>query len=248
MRTRGILWILIRIIIAFGILYFLFIKIPYQDVVASMTTANLWYLIPGLLISIFGHLIIALRLKILTDEQGMTLSIYQIFKIDIATTFYRLFLPGGALSAGAIRFYKLSSFEKKRAETLAAIAVDRMISTIALCIVGLLFWFLYFPSDSNYIALSMSLLLLSGLILFSFIIYFNQGVESAIKMLDVLKIDYVVARIKKLFFALTRFRNLSSGSITIIFTVSIIMQIIGIGVYYLLAKSLGIEVSFFAMG
>lgn len=244
MSTRRTLWILIRIIIAFGILYYLFIKIPYQDVVVSLSSANLQYLIPGLLVSILGHLIIGLRLKILTDEQGMSISIYQIFEINISTTFYRMFLPGGA---GAIRFYKLSSLDNKRAETLAALALDRIVATIALCLVGLLFWFLYFPSDSNYIALSMSLLL-SGLILFSFIIYFNKGAESAIKILDILNIDYVASRIKKVFFALNRFRNLSSRSITIIFTVSIIMQMLGIGVYYLLAKSLGIEVSFLAMG
>jgi uncharacterized protein (TIRG00374 family) len=247
MSTRAYLWLLTRIIIAFGILGYLFIKIPYQDVVVSLSSANLHYLISGLLLSILGHLIISLRLKILMDEQGMNLSLNRIFEINLSTTFYRLFLPGGAFFTGVIRFYKLSSFDKKRAETLASVAVDRIISAIALCIVGLLFWFLYFPSNSNYIALSMSLLL-SGLILFSIIIYLNRGTDSAIKILDILNIDYVTSRIKKVFFALNRFRNLSSRSITIIFTVSIFTQILGIGVYYLLAMSLGIKISFFAMG
>lgn len=247
MNTRVYLWLLTRIIIAFGILSYLFIKIPYQDVVVSLSSANLRYLISGLLLSILGHLIIGLRLKILMDKQGMNLSLYRIFEINLATTFYRLFLPGGAFSTGAIRFYKLSSFDKKRAETLASVAVDRIISTIALCIVGLLFWLLYFPSDSNYIALSMSLLLF-GLILFSFIIYFNKGAESAIKIFYILNIDYVASRIKKVFLALNRFRNLSSRSIIIIFAVSIFTQVLSIGVYYLLAMSLGIQISFLAMG
>jgi glycosyltransferase 2 family protein len=239
-------WILIRIIIAVGILYYLFINIPYQEVVVSLLSANLEYLIPSLLIIILGHLIVGLRLKLLTDGQGMSLSIYQIFKINISTTFYRLFLPG-AFSASAVRFYKLSSFDKKRAETLAALAVDRMINVIALCMVGLIFWLLYLPSDSNYIALSMSLIL-SGLIFSGFIIYFHKGAGTAVKILDALNIDYIASRVKKVFFALNRFGNLSLRSVSIIFTVSIIMQMLGIGVYCLLAKSLGIEVSFLAMG
>ena len=114
---RPFLWVL-RLCITVGILYYLFTKIPFSDVIASITSTRVGYVLIAFLIQVFIRYIAACRMKILTERQGMSLSILQILGITFSTIFYGLFLPGGILTGGAIRWYKLSKPDNKPAEAL----------------------------------------------------------------------------------------------------------------------------------
>lgn len=244
---KRIFWTGFRVFIAFGILYYLFRKIPISHVISTLANANSNYLFSSLLITILTSLIISYRLKLLAENQGIPVTTLQAFEINAAALFYRLFLPGGNLAAGVIRFYKLSSTSRKMTEAVASLAFDRMIATIALCIVGISFWFVHFPSNSGFIALGMSFVL-TGLILVNFIVFFDRSSILLKKLLELLDLTILSSGISKLATIINRFRRLSSNSIVFILTLSLTSQVLGVVVYYLLALALNIDISFLAMG
>ena len=237
----------IRFLIAFAILYFVFSRIPLPEVISTLTSTKLKYLIFASIVTMTSQLIAAYRLKLFTSVQGISLTPLHVFEINLATTFYRLFLPGGNLAGGVIRFFKLASHNKKGMEALASLAYDRIVATIALCIVGISFWYIHFPSDSAYLALSMTFLL-SGLVLFNIILFYERTTTFATNITEVLHLAFFSSVVERFSEIVKRFKSFSPGSIIFIFALSIISQLLGVLVYYLLARSMDIEISFLAMG
>lgn len=237
----------IRFLIAFAILYFLFSRIPLSNVISTLASTKLNYLIFASILTIISQLIAASRLKFFTRMQGMSLTALQVFEINLVTAFYGFFLPGGSLAGGVIRFYKLSINDKKITEAFASLALDRITATIALCIVGIVFWLIHFPSDSGYIIISMAAILFM-LIISILITMTSKRILQVSRMIDLNKVSLVASSMRKFFDAIDRFRNFSISAVVFILGISVVSQILGVIVYYVLALSLGIEISFFAMG
>lgn len=247
MGMKRVLFILLRFFIASAILYYLFNRIPLSNVVSTLASTKLTYLIFACIFTITSHIIAAYRLKFFTSMQGISLTALQVFEINLATAFYGLFLPGGNLTGGAIRFYKLSIIEKKIAEAFASLASDRMTATVALCIVGIVFWMIDFPSDSEYIIISM-VSILFVLIVLSVILMISKKILQVSNIINLNKGSFISSSFKKIFDTIDRLRNYPIPAIVFIFGISIISQILGVIVYYTLAMSMDIEISFFAMG
>lgn len=238
---------LLRVFIAFGILYYLFSKIPLSEVMAAITSAKVGYVLAAFIISILSQFILAYRLKFLTDRQEISLSTFQLLEINLATVFYGLFLPGGNLTGGAIRFYKLSRPSNKRVEALAAIAFDRVAATIALCVIGILFWLFDLPPNSGYIGLSM-IVALGGLLILYILLFYKRIMLSLPKYFELIDLPLFSKKLNNLFISLNQYENLSLSSLAFIFMLSIAAQLLGTLIYYILAMSLGIDISLITIG
>jgi hypothetical protein len=237
----------LRFFIAFAIIYYLFSKIPLQNVISIVLSTKVSYLFFAFLLTIISQLITGYRLKFFTDKQGMSFSFYQVFEINLATLFYGLILPGGNITGGAIRFYKLSSQDKKMAEALASLALDRVTATVALCVVGIVFWLIHLPSNSGYLLFIMAVVLF-GLILLSLSILVGKNPLPATMNIGLKNNSLISRGIKTFLDTMKRFQRISLGSIAFILSISIISQILGVIVYYILASSLNIDISFLALG
>ena len=150
-------WTILRFAIAIAIIIFLLTKISIADVINSVLSAKLLYVTPAIILTLLAWYVASYKLKFFSNMQGLTISTFQAFEIDVSTLFYGLFLPGGNLTGGVIKFYKLSRKDNKLSEALVALALDRVFATLALCIVGLFFWMLSIPEDSNLLVFSMIL-------------------------------------------------------------------------------------------
>lgn len=239
--------IAIRFLIAFAILYFLFSRIPLPNVISTLASTKLNYLIFASILTILSYIIAAVRLKCFTSMQGLSLTTLQVFEINLATAFYGLILPGGNFTGGAIRFYKLSANDKKIAGAFVSLAMDRITATIALCIVGIAFWLVHAPSDSEFIIISMAAILFV-LIFSTVIVVIGRRTPLVSRIVDLNKVSFIASYLRKFFDTTDRFRNYSTPSIVAILGISVVSQILGVIVYYILALSLHIEISFFAMG
>jgi uncharacterized protein (TIRG00374 family) len=237
---------LIKLVVAFGVLYYIFSKIPLSAVMVTVITSKINYVMTAFIISIFIQILLAYRLKLLTDEQGMSLSISQVLEIHLCTVFYGLFLPGGSLGAGAIRFYKLSRSEKKIAESFAAIAFDRMVATIAICVIGIVFWSLDFPSDSGYVGLVM-IVALGGLLTLHSLLFIKRPSLFFHKLSRWLNLSSVYPKIRNLVASMDRYKNLSLSAVAMIAILSIAAHLFGILIYYLLARSIRMDISFISI-
>ena len=164
-------WTILRFAIAIAIIIFLLTKISIADVINSVLSAKLLYVTPAIILTLLAWYVASYKLKFFSNMQGLTISTFQAFEIDVSTLFYGLFLPGGNLTGGVIKFYKLSRKDNKLSEALVALALDRVFATLALCVVGLFFWMLSVPDDSKLLVLSMIFILL-GLAFFCLLIFF----------------------------------------------------------------------------
>lgn len=247
MSTKSVVFCVLRLSVTLGILYYLLHKIPLYKVIGSLASANINYVLPACLISILLQFFILFRLKFLVDRQGMSVSALRVFDINLGAVFYRLFLPGGNLTEAAVRYYKLSRGNNQRAEALAAVIFDRVVATIALCIVGVLFWVV----DSRVQSIDMIfivLVLLVGLALVYSSELRKSNIVSFIEFYDFVKLPFLSQKLRSLFRALNKYNSLSLNSFSYIFTLSIIVHLLGILIYYLSAVSIGIDMSFITFG
>ncbi len=242
-----IVWISLRLFITFGILYYIFDRIPFSSVSAVFSSAKADYIVVASFLTILSHLIGGYRLSLISESQGMSISLLKAFDINSAAAFYRLFLPGGTLTGGAIRIYKLSRHSKKVAEAFASITFDRAIATIALCVVGIFFWLIHLPSDAEYILVTMSIVLSVLVVIIGFLLVDKSRMLER-RIPDLLGLSFIFSYIQKFLETLNRFKSLSSISIGWIIVISIFTNLLGILVYYKLAQALGIDISFIAMG
>lgn len=239
---RLLLWAL-RLFITVSILYYLLTKISFTEVIASITSVKVGYVLIGFLISIFIRYIAAYRMKLLTDRQGMSLSALQILGISFSTIFYGLFLPGGYLTGGLVRWHKLSKPDNKSAEAVAAIVFDNIIDVTNLCMVGILFWVLDKPSDQKYISLGFGTVL-GGLFLIYVFILTATILRNDANLINLTFIPKILRdKANKLIISLGRYRDLSPGYLGIILALSLAYNLFGIVAHYLFALSLNIDIS-----
>ncbi len=127
---------ILKLSISAGLLFYIFKIIPFSEVIATITSSKLSYLILSLLILFIVTYIQVSVFKVLTDKQQMRLSITQIFQIRLIIRFCQLFLPG-SLVRGPLHWQKLSRSSSKPAEALAPLSFSRLIETILIVVLGI---------------------------------------------------------------------------------------------------------------
>jgi len=109
--------------------------VPLREIGAELARAKPVWVISGFVLLLVMRVASAYRMHLITQQQQMSLSIFEIFKIGLVTVFFGLFLPG-YIAGGAIRWHMLSSKDRKGVEALASIAFDRVNDTIVLMLLG----------------------------------------------------------------------------------------------------------------
>jgi hypothetical protein len=133
--------------VAFGLLLLIFRVVPFADVMRSIRSAEPGKLAIGFGLLFLARLLAAWRMKLLTDEQNLQLTLPEIFEIGTTSTFYGLILPG-TLSGGLIRWYKLAR-QGNAVGALASLTWDRLADTVAVAIIGILGWRLSRPIGAH---------------------------------------------------------------------------------------------------
>ena len=240
-------WTILRFAIAIAIIIFLFTKISVQDVVGSIISAKLYYVILAIIISIFAWIVASYRLKFFSALQGLIISTFQAFEINLSTLFYGLFLPGGNLTGGIIKFYKLSSKDKKLSEAFITLAIERVFATLALCIIGLFFWALSTPKDLNLLVLSM-VIILFGLGSFCSLIFIDRDQRVIKWLLGLANKVYVLPKLNRFVENLSGLGRIPSGSLIFMIAISMASQLLNVLVFFLLLESIDLDVPFVSIG
>jgi len=236
----------LKLVLTIGILYYIFTIISVGEVIRSISVARPWYIIVALVIAVPMVYISAWRLKILTDTQGMSISVPHIAEINFVTNFYGLLLPG-YLTSGAIRWYRLSRVDGKRFESFAAIAFSRINYTIMLTILGIVFLALDMP-HAPYKNMSLGLLVLLCILFVIYLLGFTPKVFLLLDWLNQGKVSFIPVslrnRISKLLVATSQYHSLSRRSLSFIVGLSLLENLLGILSAYLLVVSLNINITF----
>jgi uncharacterized protein (TIRG00374 family) len=235
--------IVLRLIVASVILIFIFDKIPISEVSFAINQTRLEYAFAAFFFAFLVHIGASIRLKKLCEMQNINLSVYEVFKINTSSRFYSLFLPGGNFTGIAIRFYRLSVFNQKYAQAIVTMLYDRILATIALCLLGLLFGIIEVPRETDSY-LKMMIIALA----ISFIILIATALIKPASVLAEWLNRFKFSKFNLIMSSAVYRQQLSSRVIYNMFLLSCIIHIFGIVSYYLISIALGLNLSLVSIG
>jgi uncharacterized protein (TIRG00374 family) len=147
-KKNPYVWAL-RFLITVALLYAVLRQIPLGEVSAAIAGASPGFVLLGLACGLLLGIPEAIKLKLLLARQGMTMTAWEIFAVNMAAKFYGLFLPS-SLAGGVMRLYRFAHAERKWGEVLASVAFNRLIDTAVLAGLGLGFWAIGKPSGVSW--------------------------------------------------------------------------------------------------
>jgi len=240
-----------KIILSLIILVYLFTIIPIQKIWISIQSAEIIFILMGIILATPISYLSAFETHYLTKIQGMSSSVFEILKIQLATSFYGLFLPG-TLSGGAVKWYKLSKYGNK-SSAAAVVVFNRFLETLMIILLGLFFSFpaLFILGKQGLITVWILLFL------FMFALYFSLLNKSVLNFADKILfkilptlagLNIVKEKIRKFIDAMHQFQNLRLKDHFEIFGLLLLYHGIGLLSFYCFAKSLNINLSIWEIG
>lgn len=248
-RIKKIFFFLVRFVVSFGILYYLFTLIPLGKVLETIRIVNVWMVILAVLLTQLMSYVSAMKSKILTDEHNLSLTVGYIFKVNYVTQFFGLFLPE-VISSGLIRWHKLSKPDGKPAEAFASMFLCRLTEIFIFLCLGLVFWFL----DKTNTSSKLLGVILAVSIVVSVMVYyvvFNRNVSKIImNVISGCKFipQIILKKINNVLVATSYYQGLKKVTLFRIVVLNISKDLIGILSIYILALSVKIDVDFISIG
>jgi len=229
-----------------GIAYF----VPLAEVAAAIRTANLAYILAGWLLFFLGFYLGAWSLRILTARLDVAIGTWAIFEVNLVTQFYQLFLPGGFVTGGLIRWSKITRHDNKPAEVLAAILFNRMLEVWSLAFLALGFWLLEGPALRQPVIGATLIALFAGLCLLYAVAVSRRAFalfEGLIARLPA-ALDRLKPHLLKLSGSLARFNGFGPGGHATILALAVLRNLVRIVSLVCLAHAIGLPVADITLG
>lgn len=242
MKTSRRLALVAKLVFTGGFLYFIFTIVPFSEVIGAIRAARLREIALALPLVLLAPFISAARLKVLTDAQGMSISVPRIARINFMARFYGLVLPG-QLVGGVIRWHKIKRLEGKSAETLAAIVYARLVLLEVMIFLGVVFLLVELPREVHPVSIA-SLVILFVLLLAGAYLSVRADRSRLLGWLSGRR-DSFLGRLAS---ATGRYRHLSAGRWAMVSGITIVENLVGLLIVYLLAASLAVAVPLVTLG
>ena len=94
-KQRKLLTTALKTVISLFLIYFIFTKIDFREVLYVLKSANWMWLVAALLLFVLSKFLNALRLNLYFHAIGAPLTHLSNLKLYLLGMFYNLFLPGG---------------------------------------------------------------------------------------------------------------------------------------------------------
>ena len=249
--TKSTIQWCLRIIVAAALLYLLFRFIPISEVMKVMVLADGWWVAAAFVILIFERLTAAWRMKLLTDQLAMPLSVFKLWEISTVSVFYTTFLPGD-IAGGAIRWYRMSKPLGQRAQAFAALAFERLIDTIILILFGLVFWIWDDPPFGTWLLYFVLITFLVALVLVMAVSLSprtSRVFETIIGLIPWKGFrQFTSEKIEKVLVSVRTFRQLSFTKITALVMLSALRHLLSILIIICFAQALAMSIGFPTIG
>jgi uncharacterized protein (TIRG00374 family) len=235
---------ILRAFVACLLLYLIFSQIGAVEILRRAGSADLLILLPAVALFVLVNYIASVRLKHLMDAQGLTLTAPVVFEINLAARFYALFLPGGNLSALLIRVFRFAREGSQTERIVTALFADRIIATWSLCLIGILFWM---PAQSDWLWLFAFVAAFFACLIPVAAIFLNTWSFVPGWFTDLMR-RLAPNYWSRLSDAVRRSRRSGLQTMNRSIVISLLAHLIGTAGYWLLALSLGLDLSLMAIG
>ena len=152
-----------RIFIGVSILSLLILKLGAAEVLDVISNMNVYIVLLVLFSSLFTYFLAAIKLKILIGGLGEEISAFDSFRYYLPAYALGLLTPGKVGNLSLLYFFKKNKISYGK--TLAVLVLDKLITYIALSMIAIYGFFIFFELD---IALKVTFYLLLFLLILSF--------------------------------------------------------------------------------
>lgn len=127
----------LRVAVSIGLVAFMVSKLDTSNMLRFLRRADVALVALTLLAVLADRMLMGVRWMKLVEAIGVETSRSKLFKIFFLSTFFGSFLPSG-VGGEAVRAISFSKLTSKGIESLASVAVDRLIGLLSMLLVGLL--------------------------------------------------------------------------------------------------------------
>lgn len=237
---------LVKLLFAAGVLTLLFTQVRFADVLAAIRGADARVALGAFGVILLMQWCTAHRLKLLIDAHGLRMPTLTVFDINLATLFYGLFLPGGNFTGIAIRFYRLAKEQQSAMQTGVALFLDRILATISLLFAGVSLWLIDWPTNQVPALAFMSLGAVALTVLL--LLLFGRAEVPVIAPMRRLLLSVGGKKLSSLRSAMLTQAAMPRSRLAFVFVLSCGVHLLGIFAYWMLAQSMGIDLSFLTVG
>nr|WP_299384316.1 lysylphosphatidylglycerol synthase transmembrane domain-containing protein [Allomuricauda sp.] len=126
----------LKVVVSATLIYFIFTKINFSEVVLVLKRSNPLYLILAVLLVALSKVLAALRLNLYFHQIGVRITQLSNLKLYLLGMFYNLFLPGG-IGGDAYKGYVIQKKYKSGTKKVVAVLVlDRLSGMLIIFIFG----------------------------------------------------------------------------------------------------------------
>jgi uncharacterized protein (TIRG00374 family) len=238
---------LLRLVITGAILYLVYQRVPFSNVITALRVADLRYLAAACILVLCIHLLATWRLRLLLRQQDLMLPYRSLFAIVLESLFYRVSLPGGTIATTTARFLKLQKATQSRSRTLACLAIDRIFATLSLVTVGIVFALLNRKTLVDPVG---AVLLVSALLILVFYVAAIRGTAGnlVVRILRTLRLWRLSELAERGLQPLTEFQKMRARTVFIIAGLSLGSHLVGMTIFTLLGTAVGIDIPLLSWG
>jgi uncharacterized protein (TIRG00374 family) len=240
--------VFVKLLVTCSLVAWIISFVPLDGVLESLYMASWWWIILSFGFNLLVHYLNSLQMQMITLHLEMTLTTWQIYKVNLITKFYGLFLPG-YLAGGAIRWYHFQKQDSKPTEALAALVLNRLLETSMTIGLGVCFWL----ADQSNTSDSVPLAPLLAFTLFSIVLYlvsFNSRTHVWIKHTFKCRIVpiWLAGRANSFLDALATYETLPAQRHFKILTMGVVRHFLAILAMYAVIVGLHLDISFATLG
>jgi len=216
----------------------LFQFVPLSDIADVLSNADAAWFAIGLVLQFLVRAVGTLQMRVVAANQGMSLSLLQLYRILLTTQFYSLILPG-TLAGGGVTWVKYVQHGADKSAAAAIVAINRAISLGMVIVLGACAWMVAGHSDRPVlIAVVISLVILATGIT---ILLPTRRAEDARSPVNK---SHIVKRLSEFVHRLFLFRHISRLGKLIIVVSALIHAILGATVILSFAFAVEVELNF----
>jgi uncharacterized protein (TIRG00374 family) len=226
----------------------LLVVLPWNDISEVIHLADWRLILLAFLATSPSIFLNAATFKVITDQQGMGISNLQIMAINMIVSFYEIFIPATLFGSG-LRWYRFSKYSKRPVESFTAIAYYKLVNTFLTILVSFGFILLLDAETIRGHVFQIVLIIIAIALILLFTPFLSKVILSWIKNWDIhitrypllLKIHQYIIKTLSSFMDFGKLKL--KDQVRIIFLTLSAQAAFLVG-YYLMAKSVGVDISF----
>ncbi|MDT0606932.1 lysylphosphatidylglycerol synthase transmembrane domain-containing protein [Croceitalea rosinachiae] len=125
-KQRKLLTTTLKIVVSALLIYFIFTKINFENVLKALKQAKPGYLLPAVVLFVFSKILNSFRLNLYFHTIGVKLTQPSNLKLYLLGMFYNLFLPGG-IGGDAYKGYVIQKkYQSGTKKVISVLLLDRL--------------------------------------------------------------------------------------------------------------------------